>query len=84
MNTINNWDTTWPTDPGIYLFCCRLKGEYITNNRARLIIVRASKNFANQMTYTGGGMIIFKEEWEGVWQSFNIEFPDLDKLLGEG
>jgi hypothetical protein len=34
------------------------------------------------MVYTCGGMMLYKFEWEGVWQRFECAIPDIDALLG--
>ena len=82
----DEWVTQWPKEPGDYLFCCRPKTRegaprsqrtYLWSVEAR----RAGGSTTPHMLYSGGGMLLYEQEWEGVWRRFTVEKPDLDKLL---
>ena len=67
------WTSEWPSEPGQYLFCARLK--HIVEP-PRLMLVRAHQG-ANAIMYSCGGMMIYRSEWEGVWspEPFSVEMP---------
>lgn len=84
------WSLEWPTEPGLYLFYCRTKTRKGSKPSERKYIwsveaVRAGGELTPHMLYSGGGMILYPQEWEGVWQPLPLplEMPDLDKMLGE-
>lgn len=78
LNEIH-WTNRWPTEPGRYLFCCRLHGH--TKDAPRLIIVDAHKNHRGQILFTGAGLILYPSEWEGVWKPYTDPLPELEALL---
>ena len=76
------WTTEWPTEEGTYLFRCRLRSTRKTY-RQQVMIVEAHKNHSGHINLSGGGIIILAQEWEGVWQPFVRELPDLDQVLAK-
>lgn len=76
-----NWSVKWPDEPGTYLFYGVPKG--IVRTRGHFDVVVAAMSSNQRLTYLGAGDILYPEEWEGVWAPFDLEEPDVEKLLSE-
>lgn len=74
-----SWSTKWPESPGTYLFRGRPRG----GTRFSTMLVSAAHAANGPLVYFGGGHILYKVEWEGVWAPFDLEEPDAEKLLSE-
>lgn len=74
-----NWSVKWPDEPGTYLFCGRPRG----GSRFHTMLVDAAHTANDQLVYLGGGHILYQVEWQGVWAPFDLEEPDVEKLLSE-
>lgn len=75
----NRWTNRWPTEPGRYLFCCRIHGY--AKDAPRLIMVDAHKNHTGHILFTGAGLILYPSEWDGIWQPYTQELPELSMYL---
>lgn len=45
------------------------------------MLVDTHKNYHGHVLHTGGGLILFPSEWEGVWKPYTDPLPELEALL---
>lgn len=74
------WTNRWPTTPGNYLFIGRT-AESPRLTKMLVEVGEAGRGDSKHLLYIGGGHILYSQEWEGVWQPFTLQPPDVESLL---
>lgn len=74
-----NWSANWPNAPGTYLFSGRPRGTRSFDT----MLVAVAPDSTGSLVFIGGGHILYKVEWEGVWAPFDLQEPNAEQLLSE-